>query len=316
MKNTFRDFFRFNKRERNGVIVFLGIIGILLLYLNISAVFVEKEVVDFSKFDSAVNALNASLEKIEAVDDNPVKKETNGTIAKSEESKIEHFNFNPNGLSVSDWKKLGLTEKQIKTIKKYESKGGVFKKKEDLKKIYGITAEQYFDLEPYIQIYSVSIENKEDKDITLVFKNGKVENSSTPAKHKNQQIDLNTADSITLLSIKGIGPFFAKSIIKYRNQLGGFVAKEQLMEIWKMDKEKYETIENDVAVDVSIVRKIKINSCSLDELKHPYLKWNQINGIINYRQKHGKFKTIDEIRNTDLVDEETIRKIAPYLIIE
>jgi competence protein ComEA len=71
-----------------------------------------------------------------------------------------------------------------------------------------------------------------------------------------------------------------------------------------------------VEVDASTVKKIKINSCSVEELKHPYLKWNQVNGIVNYRQKHGKFKTIDEIKNTDLVDDETLRKLAPYLQLE
>ena len=61
---------------------------------------------------------------------------------------------------------------------------------------------------------------------------------------------------------------------------------------------------------------ININSCTAKELKHPYLNWNTVNGIISYRSKHGKFKTIDDIKKTDLVDEETYRKIASYLTIE
>lgn len=305
MKNNFRDYLTFNKRERNGVFVLVGIIALLILYLNVSEFFFENEKADFTSFDSIVLASKNIISE-------PVAQQVEEQVvvaSEKEKTKTDYFDFNPNGLPEADWKRLGLSEKQIKTIKNFESKGGRFHKKEDLKKIYGIKEQQYKNLEPYIQL---AINKEKEKNANSVFKDGKVE----ATKSRKAIVDLNTADSITLLTIKGIGPFYAKNIIKYRNLLGGFVAKEQLMEIWKFDQEKYASIEKFVEVDAAIAKKIKINSCSVEELKHPYLKWNQVNGIVNYRQKHGKFKTIDEIKNTDLVDDETLRKLAPYLQLE
>lgn len=89
-----------------------------------------------------------------------------------------------------------------------------------------------------------------------------------------------------------------------------------MLEVWKFDEEKYNAIKDYVSVDVSKIKKININTCEAKELKNPYTNWNQANAIVNYRKKHGNYKTVDEIKKTDLVDEETFRKIEVYLSIE
>ncbi len=240
MKNNFRDYLTFNKRERNGVFVLVSIIALLILYLNFSESFFENEKADFTSFDSIVLASKEIFKE-------PVTQQVEEQVvvaSEKEKTKTVYFNFDPNGLPEADWKRLGLSEKQIKTIKNFESKGGKFHKKEDLKKIYGIKEQQYKNLEPYIQL---ALNKSEETSTNSVFKDGKVEQ----AKNRKTIVDLNTADSVTLLTIKGIGPFYAKNIIKYRNLLGGFVAKEQLMEIWKFDQEKYASIEKFVEVDAA-----------------------------------------------------------------
>ena len=65
----------------------------------------------------------------------PDKRETK-KIDKEEKEPVELFTFNPNTLETEGWRKLGLSERQAKTIMNYRSKGGRFYKKEDLKKIY------------------------------------------------------------------------------------------------------------------------------------------------------------------------------------
>jgi competence ComEA-like helix-hairpin-helix protein len=129
-------------------------------------------------------------------------------------------------------------------------------------------------------------------------------------------VELNSADSLTLIKIRGIKGFYSKKIIEHREELGGYASKEQLMELYKFDKEKFDAVEKYVTVDISKIKKININTCTAKELKHPYLNWNAVNGIISYREKHGKFKNIEDIKKTDLVDDETYRKIAPYLKTE
>jgi len=306
MKQIIRDYLTFNKRERNGVFVLLTLIVLLIVYLNVSDRLIKPETVDFTKFEQQIDSLNTQKEEAAFADNAPLKKYASHESEKSSHIKTARFNFNPNNLPDADWKRLGLSDKQIKTIKNYESKGGAFRKKEDVKKMYCIKEELYNSLEPYIQI------PQDNKAAAAVAPTKTV----TAAPTAIVVIELNSADSALLTTIKGIGAFYAKTIIKYRNSIGGFYAKEQLMEVWKFDKEKYDGIEKFISVDAAQIKKININACEAAALKNPYLSWNMANAIVNYRKAHGKFKTIDDIKKTDLVDDETLRKIAPYLTLE
>lgn len=317
MKQFIRDYLTFNKRERNGLFVLLTIIILLIIYLNVSDKFINPEKVDFTKFEKEIELFNASVQhindslKTESKNKYPYSQPTSNEPENTEKElniQPEYFVFNPNKLAADDWQRLGLAEKQIQTIKNYEAKGGKFRSKEDVKKMYCISEKQYLSLEPYIQIPA---ENKN-------FKSAKrqKEEQVKKATFIKTIVELNSADSVQLTKIKGIGSFYAKTIIKYRNELGGFVAKVQLMEMWKFDFDKFEEIEKYIILDASQIKQININTCTAADLKHPYLSWNATNGIFNYRSKHGKYKTLEEIKNTDLVDDETFRKIAPYLILE
>jgi competence ComEA-like helix-hairpin-helix protein len=276
-----------------------------LVYLNVSENFQETETIQISRFD-----LEPDSKSYQETSYSNSSDEKEDASLKSNSKGSERFNFDPNGLSEKDWRRLGLTDKQIRTIKNYESKGGKFKKKEDLKKMYSIKNELYESLEQYIKISSLASDIKNEKVLI-----SEVKDTKKPVLIPTL-LDLNSADSAMLTTIKGIGPFFAKTIIKYRNSLGGFYAKEQLMEVWKFDREKFDMVEKFLIVDPLKIKKININTCEAEHLKSPYIKWNVANAIVNYRKQHGKFKTIDEITKTDLVDEETLRKIAPYLTVE
>jgi DNA uptake protein ComE-like DNA-binding protein len=322
MKQFIRDYFTFNKRERNGLFVLLSIITSLVVYLNISYKFNKPETVDFTRFEKEIDTFNTSVQKVtnSAEQEQTRVYKTTSANDNAGVKQSERFIFDPNNLPEKDWKRLGLSDKQIQTIKNYESKGGKFHSKEDVKKMYCIKADFYSTLEPYIQISSSSSkESGSEVKTTALFKNGKVENESELKPRKVESlivVELNSADSATLTTIKGIGPFYAKNIIKYRNSIGGFIAKEQLLEIWKFDQEKLNSIEKLIDIDPSKIKKVNINACEAAELKSAYIKWNVANAIVNYRNNHGKYKTVDEIKKTDLVDDETYRKIAPYLILD
>lgn len=295
MKQIIREYFTFNKREKNGIAVLVCILLLLVLCIHYSDKFVSHPTVDFSKFEKQIQALNASEEK-EATYRDGSEKNAPSIQLKAE---IAYFNFDPNNLPEQTWKKFGLSDKQIRAIKNYEAKGGTFHSKADVKKMYSISPSLYAALEPYIQIPEKQISESDQKTY----------------KHpsKINTVEINSADSVQLSAIKGIGPFFAKTIIRYRNLLGGFYRKEQLMEVWKLDEEKYKAIEKYITVDSSMIIKININTCTSKELKHPYLNWKIVNGIITYREKHGDFYTINDIKKTDLIDSELFSKMAPYL---
>lgn len=303
MKQTIRDYFTFNKRERNGVFILLLIIAAELIYLNVSSLLYSQEIPDLSAFEKEIAAFEASI-----IYDSVQTESKLTEVETVNPAKPERFSFDPNQLPEKDWKRLGLSDKQIRTIKNYESKGGKFKRKEDLKKMYCINQELFLSLEPYINIES-PVSN-------FQFPVSSSQHQKSNIINQTSILELNSCDSAQLTTIKGIGPFFAKAIIKYRTQLGGFISKEQLLEVWKFDQEKYRIVEAKVSVDATRVTKININTCTLEQLKHPYIRYNLANAIVNYRKSHGRFKTIEEIRNTDLVDEETLRRIVFYLKVE
>jgi len=309
MKNFIRNYLTFNKRERNGVFVLLAIILVLIIYLNVADRFIAAPAEDFSAFEKQLDSLRKQSVN-DSADNETIETKT---YASSEQpvkpvvSKAERFEFDPNHLPESDWKRLGFSDRQIRSIKNYENKGGSFRRKEDVQKMYCISEEMYRSLEPYIRIPSENKAVAATADVKTII--------SKPALVISV-IELNTADSAQLTTLKGIGAFYAKTIIKYRDALGGFYSKEQLLEVWKFDAEKYAAIEKYVTVDPSKIRTRGINTLEAAQLKHPYLSWNMANAIVNYRKVHGRFKTIDEIRKTDLVDDETLRKIAPYLTID
>jgi competence protein ComEA len=206
--------------------------------------------------------------------------------------------FNPNDYSINDWMKLGLSEKQANVVLKFTSRG--IYSNEQLKKIF-VIPDQLYDLIKDSTFYV-------NKSFTTDFKNElKVEKQII-------LVEINSATQEELESIPGIGSFYAKNIIKQRQRLGGFYKKEQLLEVWKFDSEKYDAIEKYVKVNVHEIQKIKLNSIKVEELKsHPYLDWNKANSIIKIRDKKGGYKSIEEIKESVLIDEELFEKLKPYL---
>ncbi len=127
-------------------------------------------------------------------------------------------------------------------------------------------------------------------------------------------IELNTADTVILKTLPGIGTSFAARIVKYRERLGGFCSKEQLKEVFGVDAEKYAGLQTLVRVDASRIKKIAINHAQFQDLsRFPYLSFKQMNAIIQFREQHGNFETMDDMRNIAILDEITLHKIKSYL---
>lgn len=216
----------------------------------------------------------------------------------------ELFEFDPNNLSVENWKRLGLSEKQALSIKKYEAKGGKFRRLEDVKKMYAITEEMFQRLEPYIKIPEQSQSFKS-------YAQNETNSKFTPRATVN--VELNSADSATLLTIRGVGPSFASRIIKYRDKLGGFVAINQLREIYGIDSVKFEQMKPQVNIDPQNIHKIDINRCSLDDIRFfPYLRYKQASAIIAYRTQHGNYSSARDLNKIAILNPELIQKITPY----
>jgi len=277
MKQWLRSYFEITKREWNGMVVMMVLIGIVVAAPYLWQHFHHQPVMDLKEF----NALAAQIK------DKPVL-EINGDVRNPHS---ELFKFNPNNLPAEQWAKLGLSAKQVAVIKNYEAKGGRFYTKTDLQKIYSITAEDYRKLESYIDLPEQFVSTKTD-DV----------------------VEINSADSARLTQVRGIGAGFASRIIKYRTQLGGFVKKEQLMEIYGIDTAKYHELKPHLSVNPAHIKKIPINTATIDDLRpFPYLNFKQMNAIVEYRKQHGNYHSVEDLRQVAILDDEILRKIAPYL---
>ncbi len=309
LKELFKNYFSFTKSERNGVLILLGIFFILIIIPFLIVSFYHNSKPDFSQFEKDISTFQLKLkENIKESTYKPKESFNFNNIDESvAKSKLNPFLFNPNDLQEVKWKELGLTDKQIKTIKNYESKGGKFYKPEDLKKIYGISESEYNILAPFIVIPENKIENKTDV----------AENKNYVPKDDNIIVDINIADTTEFMKLRGIGPAFAKNIIKYRERLGGYVKKEQIKEVWGIDSLKYNAIAKNLIVKPYNIQKININDAGVNDFKkHPYIDLFVAKAIVNYRDKHGKYAKVEDIKKSALVYDALYNKIAPYLTVK
>lgn len=228
-------------------------------------------------------------------------------------SKGELFYFDPNTLSQEGWLRLGLREKTVNTIQNYLSKGGQFKKPEDLQKIYGLFPDDFKRIAPYIKIEAPGEANT-NKDFT---EKASVENPSTKTySARYSVIDINSADTTALIALPGIGSKLATRIINFRDKLGGFYSVSQVAETFGLPDSTFQKVKQYLKLGTSSIRKININTATVDELKaHPYLRWAIANPIVAYRKEHGPFLKIDDIKKVMIVTDEVYNKIIPYLTI-
>ncbi|MBR5103995.1 MAG: helix-hairpin-helix domain-containing protein [Bacteroidales bacterium] len=190
----------------------------------------------------------------------------------------ESFRFDPNTATVEDFCRLGFTPKQAESIEAYRKKGGRFHRKSDFAKSYVVSDSVYRRLEQYI-------------DIPL--------------------LDLNDADSAALDNLPGIGGWYASKIIEYRNSLGGYSTKEQLLEIYRFDQQKYDALKDLVTIKEPYV--YPLWSLPADSLrKHPYIRnYETAKAIVMFREHNPPDAwTVEQLRSAGVISSESATLIS------
>ena len=217
--------------------------------------------------------------------------------------------FDPNTVDSMTLLHLGFKPWQAKNMLKYRAKGGKYRKKEDLKKLYGMTDSMYLALTPYIYI--------KDSIVVDSARIDSVHMDSLPkwkSPKKDTILNLRTADTTELKLIRGIGSYRAKMIVRYREQLGGYAQVEQIMEARGMDKVIADSILPHFYIDSVVVNKIPINHIRPEVLqRHPYLNFEQAKAIYEYRRKHIRIKSAEELKKIKGLSPTDIEKILIYL---
>jgi competence protein ComEA len=291
MRKFLKDFFSFTRSETRIILV----LSVLLILFTVGRIYTD------TLLPVSYNPTNEEMVKVDEFIASLKYKEN---IKKEDkfERNVDMFNnllkFDPNVVLEKDMKDMGFPGNIISNISKFRKAGGHFRKPEEFKKIYGITDSAFLKIKPYI-ILSDKIRNN------LIAK------KSISVQKK---INISTADSAELLSLKGIGPVLAARIIKYRKKLGGFLIPDQLLDIYGMDSTTFRNIRDLIYADSSNIIKMDINSVSLSELsKHPYSNKYTAASIIKFRDFKTGIKDIKELYTFNIVQKEKLKKIEPYL---
>lgn len=317
-KEFLRNYLNFTRKERRGVISVVLVILLFILAQFFYPLFMSHKQYNYTNFSREIDALN--IEKSDSVKNNKYAKNTGNDSydeyslvgeKKFETLKAEFFYFDPNTASAADWKRLGIRDKTIHTILNYLSKGGKFYKPEDIRKIWGLSPSDAQRLIPYVSIKNGAKEN-------ISFEKKEYPKMSSPSVAKTfQPIDVNLADTAAFISLPGIGSKLAQRIIAFRNKLGGFYSIDQVGETYLLPDSTFRKIIPKLTIANSNVKQININMASIDEMKaHPYLRYNLANAIFQYRQQHGSFNSVEEIKKIMLVTETTYNKVSPYLAVK
>jgi competence protein ComEA len=216
------------------------------------------------------------------------------------------FPFDPNKATQEELISLGFTKTLATRIENYRTKGGEFRIKKDLLRLYGMDSSLYTQLHPYVLLPESVV--KPEKFVSEKLNTVKTEKIKT---------DLNLADTAALKKVYGIGEKLSLRIINYRNSLGGFINISQLREVYGLDSIVAGRILQGYFISDAVApNKININTASEEVLaKHPYIKYKNAKAIVAYRYQHKSFATLEELLNIKIIDQAAFEKMRPYLSV-
>ncbi len=304
MKEGLRDYFRFSRTERWGVIALSGLLVGLIVY--------RAAVHRWAKPD-----FDAAKEKEFSVAWDVYKRDyakpaAGGRYAQAEEGPappVELFAFDPNSLDSAGFRRLGLSARATKGLMNWRRKGKVFYRPEDLEPLYNLPPETYASIKPYIRISAVRGSGNRYGNSNGF---GGWRNDPLPAV-----IDLNTTDAAMLVRLNGIGQTLADKIIARRTALGGFVKHEQLLEVYRFPDTTYAMLKEKLRIRPEVVRRLNINTATEAQLAaHPYIGAKVAPNIILLRDGLKGYKSVDDLKQVPLMTADLFRKIAPYCVVQ
>lgn len=299
------DLYYLNRHDRRILLILLTIAVVALTLMFLVDGRVEAPMADESTNDSIFSSFSSSSRS------RTFRDSTQQYYAQPKRV-VERFAFDPNTADSTQLLRLGLQPWQVRNIYKYRAAGGIYRKKEDFAKLYGLTSKQYQELEPYIQIsadYQPASTLFKEEETTF-----KRDTLRYPQKiTEGETIDLNAGDTATYRKVPGIGSYYAKKIMDYGNKLGGYVSIDQLDEIANFPQEA----KSYFALPSGNVKKLRINHLSLNELKqHPYINYAQAKAITDYRRLYGDIHSLQELALLPEFSEQAVRRLEPYISYE
>lgn len=219
----------------------------------------------------------------------------------------ETFPFDPNTADSSALWRLGLSNWQISNLLKYRRKGGVWRSPEHFSRLYGLSAEEFQRLRPFLRIAAARPAARERELPATQQRRAFPEKLS-----EGSTVELNDADTTLLKQIPGIGSYYAAKICRYRERLGGFVSVAQIKEVEGLpaDIERWFTL-----ASPGNVRKVNVNRADFKQLvRHPYLSYEQVKVIVEHIRKYGPLQGWDDLRLYPEFEEQDFQRLSPYFL--
>lgn len=327
-----RRYFGYSRGEARGLV---GVLVVMLLAIAAPLVLRPQLTVYLPEADQkGLDRLTASLKDHRTVEQGYASRYPKRTYNKFESSRypkvaqVALSPFDPNALTAQDWEARGVPHFVAARMVKYREAAGGFKAKAQVKKMYGLEDSVYQRLAPFMQLPDEAAKRGERPEYAAnkpgpdgkfpPFASTDASTSKFPRKPRNlQPFDLNTADTTQLMQIRGIGAGRAKWIVRYRSQLGGYLREEQLDEVFVLRDapDLRDSLKKYTFVAPSFVPKaVNVNTASFDELYlQPYIGKPRARIIVAYRQQHGPFKRVEDLKQIPILKAEDWEKMRPYV---
>ena len=298
-KKYLPEYLSFTRKERTGIMAIVVLILLFIILPFLFPFFIKPKPVDHSAFQKEIAELNlkedsstgSSKRNSDDANDVPDYQPSEKNYY-SKQAKGELFYFDPNMLPVEGWIKLGVREKTAGTIQKYISKGGRFYKPQDIGKIWGLHEDDVKRLLPFVKIEvrpAAAFSTVKTPEPNITFEK---------QKYTIASVNINVADTLAFIALPGIGSKLANRIITFREKLGGFYKVEQVAETYGLPDSTFQKIKEKLVISNSNIKKMNINTATVDELKvHPYLRYNIANAIVQYRTAHGNFSAVNDLKD-------------------
>jgi DNA uptake protein ComE-like DNA-binding protein len=303
IKKWIRDIFGFSGNEING---FLILIPLMVLFIFSEPVF-------STFFADGPQVRESDEKKLDSLVAFWRDASTDSAKSKVAVKRLPLFPFDPNTAPVEKLELLGFSAPLARRIAAYRLKGGTFRMKSDLMKIYGLDSALYKRL--YTFILLPAEQDFKDNNRQFSRRVTKTEPSGKKEVRRIKAFDINMADTTALQEVYGIGPKLAARIIKFRDALGGFIKREQLNEVYGLDSVVVGRILKVCFIEEGFLpAKININVAAEKQLSaHPYIRYKIARELLTYRFQHGDFKDLSDIKNLNMVKPEEFEKFLPYV---
>ena len=306
MRAWFTNYFAFSRTEARGAVLLLlltiTVMGTATVLSNRASEPVSSEA-DLHTLDSLATILD----------------QVAFARAPKKETKLTLFRFDPNTTDSASFTRLGLRPWIAQRVLRYREKGGIFRRKSDFKKIYGLPEQTYLQLYDYIELPEQYVSDKKPTATPRARRPIRAL-AGTAARHKTVRVlsvDINVADTSALKKLPGIGSKLSARIVKYRQLLGGYHTIDQLQEIYHMTDAGAASLQQWAYIaEGSYLHKLNINRSDAKTLaQHPYISWALARAMVEHRQDYGEYRVLNDLKEVYLMTEKEFEKIVLYLEI-